>query len=325
MAHHGPVPVTAGPDVRDLAVALGHTPESWQAAGHTFEPYSGVFRANPYVVILPPPPRVVAASAPPAPKETVSVGTDGCLILGTRADALLRSWSAPIDTGRGAAATPLLVVGQTLWPVVTKRLRQLAAYPINYDRISLSELPCDATLMAFRTNTCRSRVIMVSMPSVATAAKYAHEVSRLQATMPQHSFAFFTVAPGADLDSPPAPVRERYTVLTWRDTHAPAVQPAAPSMPHPDQRLTTVEASHLAKGGTVGLGITPGQRLGLEPLPFRDAARAAWLQQTEQVARNYNKMEGNVHDAKRVKVSHFNRGAGVVMHNTAHVTARLDQ
>jgi hypothetical protein len=118
MAHHGP-------DVRDLAVALGHSPQTWQAAGHSYEPYTGVFRANPYVVILPPPPRVVAASAPPAPKETASLAPDGTFVLNTRADAVLRGWCAPIAAGRGAAYLPLLVVGQSVWPVVTKALRQV--------------------------------------------------------------------------------------------------------------------------------------------------------------------------------------------------------
>ena len=86
---------------------------------------------------------VAAGAPPPAPKETTAVGPDGCLVLGTRADAVLRSWSAPIATGRAAASAPLLVVGQTMWPVVTKALRQLHAYPTAYDRISLSELPSD--------------------------------------------------------------------------------------------------------------------------------------------------------------------------------------
>ena len=37
-------------------------------------------------------------------------------------------------------------------------------------------------------------------------------------------------------------------------------------------------------------------------------------------------MEESLHDVKRVKVSHFNRGAGVVMHNTAHTkTTGLDR
>ena len=120
MAHHGP----AGPDVRDLAVALGHTPQTWQAAGHTFEPYSGVFRANPYVVILPPPPpRVVAASAPAMPKESAALGPDGCFVPNSRAAVVLQSWCVPIAAGRAAQYLPLLVVGQSVWPAVTQALQ----------------------------------------------------------------------------------------------------------------------------------------------------------------------------------------------------------
>ena len=36
-----------------------------------------------------------------------------------------------------------------------------------------------------------------------------------------------------------------------------------------------IEASALRTGFQPQLGLTPGQRLGLEPVPFRDAAAAA--------------------------------------------------
>ena len=76
----------------------------------------------------------------------------------------------------------------------------------------MSELPVDdQTLIAFRTNTCRSRIVMVSLPTVAAAAWYADGLRRLQGAMPQTSFAFFTTAEGADLDRLPTPVRERYS------------------------------------------------------------------------------------------------------------------
>ena len=39
--------------------------------------------------------------------------------------------------------------------------------------------------------------------------------------------------------------------------------------------LRTIEASFLHVGGTPRLGLTPGQGMGLEPVPFRDAAMAA--------------------------------------------------
>ena len=324
MAHHAPVPGTAGPDVRDLAVALGHTPQTWQAAGHTFEPYSGVFRANPYVAVLPPLPRVVAASAPPVPKESAALAPDGTFVLNSRADVVLRSWCSPIAAGRGAQYLPLLVVGQSVWPAVTKALRQLHAYPTTYDRISLSELPTDdQTLMAFRANTCRSRVIMVGLPSVAAAALFADGVRRLRDMLPQHSVAFFVSAQDVDLDHLPGVLSERYALLTWRDSHAPAVVRTEAAPPDPTV-LAMVEASHTRLGGMVGLGVTPGQRLGLEHTPYRDAAFAAMHHEAAAAARRIAGMEGSLRDVKRVKVSHFNRGAGVVMHNQAHKTTGFE-
>ena len=328
MVHHGPVPVTAGPDVRGLAVALGHTPHTWQAAGHTYEPYSGVYRASPYVVVLPPPQRVVAASAPPAPKESAALAPDGTLVLNSRADVVLRSWCAPIAAGRGAAYMPLLVVGQSVWPAVTKALRQLHAYPANYDRISVSELPSsDQTLLAFRANTASSRVVMVKLESVTHAAFFADCLPRLRDLMPQHSLAFFLSAQDVDVDKLPGVLREKYALLTWRDSHAPAVVMAEAAEPDRNQVLAMVEASHLRTGGSLGLGVNPGQRMGLEHTPWRDAAFAAMHHEAAKAAQRIAAMEGAgaVHDTKRVKLSHFNRGAGITMHNTMHVTARLDQ
>jgi hypothetical protein len=307
--------------VRDLARSLGHSAETWQQVGHVYEPYSGAFRANPYVIIGPPPQIVAASAPPPAPKEAVAVGPDGCLVEGSRADAVLRAWSVPIAAGRGAAAMPLLLVGQSLWSIVKKALRPLHAYPTAYDRISVSELPVDnQTLMAFRANTCRARIVMVSLPSVAAAAWYADGLRRLQDKLPQTSFAFFTTAEGADLDRLPAPVRERYATITWRDSHLPAVQPEAAPLDR-GSVLGMVEASHKRAGGTVGLGISAGQRLGLEHLPHRDAALAAMHHEAAAAARRIAAMEGAVHDTKRVKLNDFHRGAGVLLHNSAHKTS----
>ena len=189
----------------------------------------------------------------------------------------------------------------------------------------MSELPVDdQTLMAFRANTCRARIVMISLPSVAAAAWYADGLRRLQDKLPQTSFAFFTTAEGADLDRLPAPVRERYATITWRDSHLPVVQPEA-APPDRGSVLDMVEASHKRAGGTVGLGISAGQRLGLEHTPWRDAAFDAMHHEAAKAAQRIAGMEGSLRDVKRVKVSHFNRGAGVLMHNTAHVTARLDQ
>ena len=321
--------VTAGPDVRDLAVALGHTPQTWQAQGHTYEPYSGVFRANPYVVILPPPQRVVAASsAPPAtPKESAALGPDGTFVLNSRADVVLRSWCAPIAAGSRAQHLPLLVIGQSIAGPVTTALRQLHAYPLNFGHIALSELPSsDEQLLAFRERTCRSRVIMVGLPSVAHAAMFADGLQRLRTLMPQHSFAFFLSAQDVDVDKLPGVLREKYALLTWRDSHAPAVVMAEAVPPEPSV-LQMIEASHVRTGGTLGLGVSSGQRLGLEHTPWRDAAFAAMHHEAAKAAQRIAALEGAgaVHDTKRVKLSHFNRGPGVAMHNTAHVTARLDQ
>jgi hypothetical protein len=149
---------------------------------------------------------------------------------------------------------------------------------------------------------------MVSLPSVAAAAWYADGLRRLQDKLPQTSFAFFTTAEGAHLDRLPAPVRERYATITWRDSHLPAVQPEA-APPDRGSVLGMVEASHKRAGGTVGLGISAGQRLGLEHLPYRDAALAAMHHEAAAAARRIAAMEGAVHDTKRVKLDHFHRGA----------------
>jgi hypothetical protein len=244
--------------------------------------------------------------------------------LNSRADVVLRSWCAPIAAGRGAAYMPLLVVGQSVWPAVTKALRQLHAYPTTYDRISLSELPTDEqTLLAFRGNTCRSRVIMVGLPSVAAAALFADGVRRLRDMLPQHSFAFFVSAQDVDLDHLPGLLSERYALLTWRDSHAPAVVMAEAAPPDPTVSAM-IEASHTRLGGMVGLGVTPGQRLGLHHTPYRDACFVAMHQTAAAAARHIASMEGAVHDTKRVKLSQFDRGHGVVMHNQAHKTTGFE-
>jgi hypothetical protein len=85
--------------------------------------------------------------------------------------------------------------------------------------------------------------------------------------------------------------------------------------------LEMVEASHKRAGGTVGLGISAGQRLGLEHLPYRDAALAAMHHEAAAAARRIAAMEGAVHDTKRVKLNDFHRGAGVLLHNSAHKTS----
>ena len=197
--------------------------------------------------------------------------------------------------------------------------------PTNYDRISLAELPnSDEQLMAFRVNTARARVNMVGLPSVAAAALLADGLQRLRELLPQHSFAFFLSAHNVELDNLPSVLRERYAVLTWADSHAPAyvvaAQPAAPEQ----TVLRMIEASHLRTGGVLSLGVSPGQRLGLERVPIPDAAFAAMHAEAAAAAQRIAACEGAVRDVKRVRLSDFNRGAGVAMHNHAHKTTGFE-
>jgi hypothetical protein len=74
--------------------------------------------------------------------------------------------------------------------------------------------------------------------------------------------------------------------------------------------LRTIEASALRTGFQPQLGLTPGQRLGLEPVPFRDAAAAANAAQAAAVARHLNVLEGG-YSNKRVKLTDFSRGVGI--------------
>jgi hypothetical protein len=318
MAHFDPAD-----DVSDLARAMGHTRQTWEAAGHTYAVYSDRFFRNRYVPFGPPQVHVVAASAAlPAPKETANVGADGCFVMNSRADFVLRRWGAPIAAGRSAASKPLLVIGQSIWPVVTKALRQLHAHPTTYDRLNLSELPQnDQTVPGFRANIAYSRVVMVSVPSVRLATVFALSegpgrapaLDRIQGWAPQHSFAYFTVwSPEDDLDHLPSVLSERYDVLTWRDSTLPAVTPAAPpQIVAPDLPwMKTIEASHLSLGGAVGLGLTPGQRLGLEPLSYRDAASAVMQEEAVRKARELNAMEGR--HPKRLKSEAFMNPARVL-------------
>jgi hypothetical protein len=91
-----------------------------------------------------------------------------------------------------------------------------------------------------------------------------------------------------------------------------AARGAAHSGAQHTDALKTIEASFLRVGGTPQLGLTPaGQRLGLEPVPFRDAAMAALAAETKAKAAYWAACEGNVRDTKRVRLNDFNRGAGI--------------
>jgi hypothetical protein len=149
-------------------------------------------------------------------------------------------------------------------------------------------------------------------------------LQRLRELLPQHSFAFFLSAHNVELDNLPSVLRERYAVLTWADSHAPAyvmaAQPAAPEQ----TVLRMIEASHLRTGGVLSLGVSPGQRLGLERVPIPDAAFAAMHAEAAAAAQRIAACEGAVRDVKRVRLSDFNRGAGVAMHNHAHKTTGFE-
>jgi hypothetical protein len=72
----------------------------------------------------------------------------------------------------------------------------------------------------------------------------------------------------------------------------------------------TLEASRLRAGGTLGLGISAGQRRGLDHTPYNDAAFAAMQIEAAAAARRIAAMEGAVHETKRVKLDHFSLRCG---------------
>jgi hypothetical protein len=68
----------------------------------------------------------------------------------------------------------------------------------------------------------------------------------------------------------------------------------------------------LRVGGQPQLGLTPAQRMGLEHVPYRDAAKAALAEETRRKAAYWTSLEGGVHNTKRVRLNDFQRGAGIV-------------
>lgn len=245
---------TATADATALALQLGHTPETWKGAGHIFRPYSGRFEVNPYLPVGPPPPVVfVEASKREVPREHTPVTPDGLLLPGTRADTLLRMWLSPI--GARPAATPLLLVGATLWAPVLNALRSHAParlYPTNYGNrgMSISELPIDLTsLSVFRTLTVHANILVVTLPTVpAVAAFAAQRWALLRDAMPQHSFVFLTTGDSGAAVLP-ARVADVFTVITWRDgDQARPAPPKSSAATPPSEPLSMVAASH-AEGG----------------------------------------------------------------------------
>jgi hypothetical protein len=87
-----------------------------------------------------------------------------------------------------------------------------------------------------------------------------------------------------------------------------------------DPATPRLEASALRTGFQPQLGLTPGQRLGLEHVPFRDAAMAANAQQAAAMARHLNALEGGQSN-KRVKHS-FVAAALLLRGCSATVSAR---
>ena len=315
------------PNARDAAIARGWTPTTWLAAGHSIDPYidssaGGYWTANPYVSSAQPPATVVSASAPRPPplRESAHILPTGLFASNTIANSILQRWLAPVEARRAPAATPLLVVGRSAWDAVHSAVAASAgSYPNNYRFLPAAELPRDETsLMLLRANANKP-IISVALPSVASAAALAPAVRNLQAKMPQHSWCFFAPSPSPEgIPQLPAAVRDAFSVITWADSRADLVTEVAASHAAADVQRTagdalrTIEASFLRVGGTPQLGLTPGQRLGLEPTPYRDAAVAALAAETRAKAAYWAKMEGDVRDTKRVRLTDFNRGAGIV-------------
>jgi hypothetical protein len=314
-----------GQNVRDAMLAIGWTKEAWEDAGHGYDPYGdscrGVWTINPYAKKRTPP-VVVAASAPrpTGPRESSHAPPPGPVPPNTLASCLLARWLAPLTANKAPAQTPLLVIGQSAWQPVAATVAASAGstYPVNFPRLAVHELPTDnTTAMLLRVNAHDKRVINVSLPSVEAAAMLAPSLGRLRAALPQHSLAFYAPAPPEGLPSIPAAVRENYTTVSWAQMHPSLVAEVAASDAARDfnlgdtDKLNTIEASAIQMGFQPRLGLSPGQRMGLEPVPYRDAVLAA-LAETKAKASYWGATEGDVRDAKRVRLTDFNRGAGIV-------------
>ena len=313
-------------NVSSAMQSLGWSAAAWQAAGHIIDPYretqnGGFWQVNPYVSLRPP--VVVAASAqrPAGPRESAHVPPPGPVQPNTLASALLARWLAPLTANKAPCATPLLVVGQSAWDSVSKTVAASAGstYPCNFPRLSVHELPTnDTTATLLRTNAHDKRVINVSLPSVEAAAMLVPALGRLRASLPQHSLAFYCPAPPEGFPNIPAAVRDHYTVASWPMLHPQLVAEVAASDAARDfnrtgtEALRVIEASALRTGFQPHLGLTPGQRLGLEHVPYRDAAMAALAAETKAKAAYWAACEGDVRDTKRVRLNDFNRGAGIV-------------
>ena len=268
-------------NVRDDMLARGWTKETWLASQHTIDPYvdaaaGGLWLVNPYRSTTPP--AVVIASAPPPPTFRESAYPPGSLSAGAFASAVLTSWLAPLVANKAPAATPLLVVGQSCWDAVAKAVADSgqSAYPRSSPRMPASELPADDTrAMVLRSNAHDARVLNVALPSLASAAALAP--GWLRAALPQHSIIFYAPAPADVYPHVPGIIRQNFTIITWPMMHPELAAGARPDAPASDP-LQTIESSFLRVGGTPQLGLTPGQRMGLEPTSHRDMAFAVMQQ-----------------------------------------------
>lgn len=301
-------------NLRDSMLARGWASgASWREAGHSYDPYTDHWSANPYVSLQPP--VVVAASAPPAPPpERAELAPDGSFLPGTVADAKLRAWTCPIAAGTSAAPFPLLIIGQSIWEATSKVLRGLRAYPTTYARISVDELPTnETTLGIFRANTAYSTVVKVYLPSLPVAAAFAARTRWLRSHCPHTSFAFFIVADVDWTGRLPGAIADNYTTIAWQEA-SPSYRPptAGGGQRDSDDAIRTIEASATRTGWLPRAGLTPEQRMGMARVPFRDEAAAILHMQAAAAARHIAAIAGeSVRDAKRVRLSDFNRGAGV--------------
>ncbi len=303
-------------DATALARQLGHTPETWQAAGHSYHVYSGRFEVNPYLPVAPPPlPVVVQASKREAPREHTPVTPAGTLLPGTHADTLLRMWLSPI--GARPASTPLLLVGQSMWSPVLNAMRSHSParmYPTNYgDRgLSVTELPIDlTTLSVFRSLTCHANIIVITMPNIAAVAAFAAQRwPLLRDAMPQHSFVF--TSPDSGAAELPSRITDVFTVIRWQDADPQRIPDKKRSLAPPSEPLLMVAASHLRSGGVLHPGLTAAQQLGLELMSQRDVAHYAMQEQAAAQAARISAFAGHMPSAKRMRPADFSKPARVM-------------
>jgi len=309
-------------NVTQQALQLGHTRQSWEALGNVYDPYStSPFLKDVYKPLLPPSPVAVVEAS--KPREAPALTAVGGVVPGTPVDAILRQWAAPMAIGRGAASTPLAVIGTSIFLATIHVLRalKLRSFPREVaktsDMLSGDELPVPGDRLKhelFMDKTKNAHLVLVYFTNMRSLAWFVMErMPHVHAACPNKSFVLFSPdnAP-ATPDALPTVVRERCTVVTWRDTR-PAVPPAPVVTPsiEPSPELHLVEASHVRLGGSLMPGVTPAQRLGFEHADPRALAYLAMKEATVERARYYSATEGVVRDAKRMRLDDFGSPARV--------------